>query len=510
MDWLSVISLEQSRRNVESDTYGDWYRDPWGWPETNWVAKESPQVLVDRLGNDGAARCVPIDVPKENFVARPAMILDPIDRLAYQAITDVLSKQLIGALPDWAYGWRLPPKRPQPGRYVSNTDQWERYRARLEALALFSRAGLTTDIVSFFASVPIGRLTEDIATVAGGSDVTKRLISFLESWNEIAGRSGIPQRCFASSVLAHFYMRALDDLLDRHAQKVGLGEPVKIQPCRWMDDIWVFGDDPLKLRSIQLEIQQRLRDLGLNLNAAKTDVRTGDALVDHVMELEHSAVDDALKKPVADTEPLDEMLARIVAAPAHASRTTVRFAATRIRDHGLFDRAEQLFNVLPNMPHCADHIGRLLRDAELWHGLSDWYLDYARAFHSTLPWSVFQLGTMFPSSDPPDDDVVDFFLDNLASASFDVLLVPLAASRGAAWAPDQAREAIASAAGKERYQHPFALRALAFSGRVAGVPKTATRRMLKQFPESRPSLQYLEERDLRPPKVTSDFAGRPR
>lgn len=98
MEWSEATSFERAAKNVRSDIFGDWYRDPWGWPETEWTVREAVTILVDRLNDSGTKRTLPVQVPKENFVIRPAVLLDPIDRLAYKALVDSLSAELIGEL----------------------------------------------------------------------------------------------------------------------------------------------------------------------------------------------------------------------------------------------------------------------------------------------------------------------------------------------------------------------------------------------------------------------------
>src|ERR1041385_6498169 len=204
MEWLKALDVPRALSNVNNDVLGDWYRDPWSWAELHWVVQKSPELLAARLNDKGARHAVPIDVPKENFVIRPALLLDPLDRLAYQALVDRLSVPLIGKLSGWAYGWRLSRTNPEPGLYLKNSLEWSYYRIRLRSLAALHEYGLETDITSFFASVDIRHLCENIRGQVGKNDVVNRLEDFLTSLQSIPGRSGIPQRCWASSVLGHF------------------------------------------------------------------------------------------------------------------------------------------------------------------------------------------------------------------------------------------------------------------------------------------------------------------
>ena len=98
VDWLAKLDRSRLLATCHQDLLGDWYRDPWGWPEINWVATRRPSILEARLRGRGAAASCLVDVPKENFSIRPAVILDPIDRLAYQALVGRASRILIGRL----------------------------------------------------------------------------------------------------------------------------------------------------------------------------------------------------------------------------------------------------------------------------------------------------------------------------------------------------------------------------------------------------------------------------
>ena len=306
MDWLKAIDPVKAVQNCMQDIFGDWYRDPWNWPELTWVGVKNASILQSRLNGNGTMRCVKIDVPKENYVTRPAVILDPIDRLAYQAMVDYLSPSIVRDLATFVYGWRLSRKEPIKGLYVHNGNEWERYRRRLEKLAFTYSHGLSTDIVSFFASVPVEDLMEEIGQLVGSSKVHDRLRDLLVSWQKVNGRSGLPQRCKASSVLAHVYLRPIDDLLARRTKMRRRKSVERYRSCRWMDDIWVFSNKESELRSIQCELQQALSQRRLNLNVAKTKVAMGPALEEAVLDFEHSAVDKELREE-GTSEELDKL-----------------------------------------------------------------------------------------------------------------------------------------------------------------------------------------------------------
>src|SRR5687768_9109591 len=171
IDWLAVVDAPRALKNVRVDMLGDWYLDPWGWPEMAWIVTKEPKRLADWLKGSRARPALPIDVLKENFAVRPAMVLDPIDRLGYQALVDRVSLKAIGGMAPWAYGWRLPRKSPKTGEYMNNSVEWGYYRHRLGLLVVQHLHGLTTDVTSFFASIDTRRLLDDLRVQVGANAV---------------------------------------------------------------------------------------------------------------------------------------------------------------------------------------------------------------------------------------------------------------------------------------------------------------------------------------------------
>jgi hypothetical protein len=407
---------------------------------------------------------------------------------------------------DFVFGWRLPIESPSKGAYAKNAKQWEGFRDRLQTLGDDHEYGLSTDVVSFFQSVSIPRLEEEIRQRVQGNVVIERVIDYLRSWDDVPSRGGLPQRCLASSVLAQFFLRPLDDLLALH---VAGGAPRRgtapVAACRWMDDVWVFSNHWSSLRAVQMDLQSCLWDLTLNLNAGKTHVREGDDLRRVIREYEHSAADFGLRR--ANPRPLEELVERILDDPENASRTTIRFVTSRLRKHGLALHIEGFVDKAPQLPHGADHLARLFRDLDTWRDLESWYVAYFTDSGRKLEWAEYQLGTMFPSSERASDVVLDLFAAALADGRLPILMVPLAAQRLAAWKPDDARGLIEHLARSGSYPHPFALRALAFAGLRVGVSKATIKSLLQQFAETEPQLALLDDRGFKALPVPEDFGG---
>jgi hypothetical protein len=457
-------------------------------------------LLVERFGARDVFRISKINVPKENFSLRPAMVLHPIDRLAYQALVDGVSATLIGDLKHWVFGWRLGRAQPKRGEYSSSDLEWGSYRARLQWMTSEYGRGLLTDIVSYFASIEVPILCEMITSRAH-NDLTKRLNDMLLAWAKVPGRSGIPQRCSASSVLANLYLRPLDDAIRSVATFGEDGEP---SVARWMDDIWVLGGTRGDLRAAQIRLEAEMRDLGLNMGTGKTVILEGSDLAEAAYALEHGSVDAGLRDEPPNTERLVSLVDRLVSDPEGAARTTIHFATTRIRQSQQWDLAQKLSNVADQMPHGSDHLARLFRDSELWPEMATWYAEYGVSSWGKVDWSVGQLGTMFPVSRPGPQEVVDFF-ERIVAETHELPLLAVAAHRLAAWRPDQAREVLRARA--RDASDPLKRRVFTLAGLMAGEERELVRRSLAEFPDNRVTLLALEDTHFRPPSVPRDFSG---
>jgi len=185
----------------------------------------------------------------------------------------------------------------------------------------------------------------------------------IASFDATPDRSGLVQRSTASAVIANMFVSSLDDVLKHHSAAMPVIFKSKIRHhsfARWMDDMWLFGNDPADARRAQMELQAAAQTLGLNLNYGKTDVLEGAEVGKQALEIEHSAVDDAIDNRT-DFGPLESLIDRLIHDREKASRTSINFAATRMRIHGNNYRVKELIGIAARMPHGADAWSRLFK-----------------------------------------------------------------------------------------------------------------------------------------------------
>ena len=507
INWLDALNLKQAVENIRNEIPGDWYQDPWGWPELGFFLEKKPELIVDNLNALGVRALTLLDVPKENWGTRPAVILDIADRLTYHALTDCLSAKLIGSMSPDVYGWRLPPIDPSPGVYSHNNHQWDGYRGHLMLLSDLYPVALKTDLVSFFASIPVAMAQEAILDRCPHNDVTRRLCDMIAGFGAIPNRSGIMQRSTASAVIANMYLAPLDDVLKHHSKSIMRLSNGKVSHrsfARWMDDFWLFGYDAGNARQAQMDLQAAALSIGLNLNSAKTDVLEGSEVATQAKEIEHSAVDGALDGDTPDFGPLEALVDKIMGNPEKTNRTSIRFATQRMRKHGSQYRIQELIATACRMPHAADSWSRLFKEVFTNDSLQDWYLEYVSSNWATHEWAIAHLGRMFPSSVKPRKPLLEYFEQAIRDANTGLPLLAVAAQRMGEWDRDEARDAYRE--GYRRSATPHARRVLALAALKSGESRTTVKGWLSTDVVNAPTLAMLESFGWNGPKVQADFA----
>lgn len=503
--WAEVLNLRQAASTAKTEMYGDWVRDPWEWPELEYLAQH-PEFVVARL-EVGRTSFERTSVPKVAYGTRPAVIQSPVDRIAFHALVNCISGRISTDLQPFVHGWRLARQSPEAGHYNHNGDEHRSFRAlRADASETYP-AVLVTDITNFFGSIQTEQLMDIIRTTAGNNMAVDAIEAVVEVFNSIPNRRGIPQRSTASAVLANICLRTIDDILARFERKY----PGSI--LRWMDDIYAFGPSYEALRLLQLDIQDELRNVGLEINLGKTRILEGDKARSYISNLDFETstekridLDEAANTQESATgtegalnqsdfdqgkKDLARQFERLVEQPEQASRSLIGFVCKRIRTYERTDYLPRLVDIANRMPQGADHLSRAFGELEGWRNLDEWYVDLATSAvgYQRLPWPVAQLGTMFPS-DRPHDKVADLFATSLNEAgSSQVEMVAVAAHRLSSWRPDDARS-ILRRLGDESAS-PLCRRIAAIALHNLGEQRRRVKSILGEFEENHSTREYL-------------------
>ena len=507
MPWQDALDLPRAVQNIRHEMTGDWYRDPWNFPEYEFLRDVRPD-LVRQYVPTRPGRLSLLDVPKENFGVRPAVIMGPLDRLGYQAMVDVVSRRTIGHLAPWVYGWRLSRSGKANGDYARQSTEWEALQGHHIEVSKVATFGLKTDLTSFFASIPVEEVCEQLQAAAPGR-ISAALTEWLNAWSNTPRRSGLPQRSGPSAVLANMYIRPFDEIIAAHVERVAAAgvDGAPLHASRWMDDVWVLGGDEAPLRRVQVALSEAARELGLELNSGKTAVLTGARLIEELGRLSMSGVDYALHSKDTDWLPFGDVLEQVVAEPEKADRSIVRFLTTRLRDQRLpiaerRRRLRELLAVEDQLPHAADHLSRACRDLGLSPDRRDWFVEYCRGDWGLFSWSQAQWLTSFSTRLKPTEPMVALLME-WVGPGMPVDRMAVAVHRLAVWAPDNLRDAVSTFV--DGANHPFERRVLGLAAVTLGLSRKLVTAYLDAYGELTATLDFVRHRNYAPIPAAKDF-----
>lgn len=433
---------------------------------------------------------------------RPAVVQDPTSRLAYLASTSAALPALHRHLPDWVFGWRL-----RDGSLATGGDEWTHFVASLPVHDQ-EGFGLLTDITSFFGSIPPERLESLVYDRLGRVASAHVIVDVVRAHDSLSSRSGLPQRSFASAALAHAYLQPLDD-----AVGAALGQGVSAVR-RWMDDISAEGDEEA-LFALLMSLQERARELGLELNSSKTHLTraaetAANMRLEDLREIEvpirevRADYDNVRFEP--DLDLLHRLEAHVLDDARSAPRTLARAALISLSKAGDFSRHREWRARAGDFPHVADALGRYLRaaaeaDPQLWTEFGEWFSQFQASAWGRSDWVSSQYALAFPASHLPQPvvAVLHYWLEHSASLQ----QVAIAVQRLCTLSPAQGRSLIRARV--DRTADPLLLRVFGLGLQLAGDARSAVEAVLNRDPRTRLLVRKLTSKGWQAPPVAKDF-----
>ncbi|MFH8395162.1 reverse transcriptase domain-containing protein [Streptomyces sp. NPDC018036] len=503
----------------QTEMYGDWYRDPWGWPELPWVMK-NPQdfpwsEIVHRDGNitlRREPRFEPTVVPKSRLGVRPAVVMSLDVRIAYAAAIAQVTSKLHANLPEWVYGWRLRKEK----RLANNGDEWKNYSSFFHNPSLMEGYALQTDITSFFASIDVNKAVDVVYSEAGDSAGARLIEKIVRSHHELASRNGLPQRSWPSAILANRYMAPLDNLISQRLSSGQLTGAV-----RWMDDIYVTGEEAT-LYKFFLDFQSRVRELGLEANASKSrlgrlkEIRH-DVLLEGLQEvpipvkkriqiLENGS--DVVEAAVEemDIEWLRKLEGAALERPFSQSSATIKVILKTLRKHKEYGNFDRWLEFAEKLSHVADALGRYFRDAikedsRKMGAYCDWYSGYRATEWAAIHWSSAQFALAIPSFTklPAYREVMAEWLEK----GSDLHQISVAAQRLSQIDPTATKDIIRRRLDDEA--RPIFQRVYSLALMNARDERLLISRTIKQDASNVVTREWLEANNYAAPKISADY-----
>lgn len=291
-----------------------------------------------------------IDLPKSGLSVRPGNVLPIEESILLHAIIYLLAPILDRKLDQSVYSCRLHPdwkKRVQKRdslfrespiefpflkratiRSISPFDAWyERWpEFEKQATKACTEEGYThltkTDITAYFENIDLGLLETLIRSLVKREEdkIIQLLFRILNAWTRMTSTGtpigrGIPQGNEVSSFLGNIYLLPLDRELIRFCMKHNG------RWFRYIDDVKVFTRSEEDARQAVFVVNNALRTLHLNLQGSKTEILSGNVLIE---ELDNSDLDN-----------VEEVSEKIQKINPHKSKNT-KIISTHLQELGRY------------------------------------------------------------------------------------------------------------------------------------------------------------------------------
>jgi hypothetical protein len=267
------LNWKLALQRVAKDMRDDFWPDPIGFKDLLGSSDAAVGRLEPFLKHYEPHRGASYHIPKANFTIRDSIYISAVDRLVYQALIDRLIIHLDPLLSPGVFSHRL---RAPDAKWIfhSGVEQWKKFlnAVKLELHARPSAWLVITDLSQYFETVRFRFLKRQLEEMLGKrltpdlQGCIDALMRCLSAWSPYEGY-GLPQNIEASSFLGNVLLDRCDKLMERD------GFPT----IRYMDDIRIVVPSEADARNALIRLVCCLRDVGLGLNSAKTDVLSPDS-----------------------------------------------------------------------------------------------------------------------------------------------------------------------------------------------------------------------------------------
>jgi hypothetical protein len=205
-----------------------------------------------------------LEVPKAGWNIRPGLALSIRDQLAYHYASLHAATRLAPLL-DWsAYTVRFSYRLRMTGKawFEREFQGWRSFdTVSLGKINGGAKYVVVADIAGYYENIDIRRLVTELDAAQVGRTTCEQLSKLWNKWAGVRAR-GIPQAHAPSHVFGEFYLDPVDRGLRAY----------EIEHIRYLDDFRIFATSERQARIHLHELSRLLRDRGLNLQTAKTEI----------------------------------------------------------------------------------------------------------------------------------------------------------------------------------------------------------------------------------------------
>lgn len=156
MTWITKLKIEDSIKEIQKDEMSgkDFCLDPLRFEDLSLkdVRKELINEVKKRVESGySMANLICIDVPKSNYILRPAARPNLIDWIIYNAVVNFIGSKIYKKIPKNSFSFNRFRDRQEKKKKISSIDYWIRFEDESVSLSKDFKYSylLTTDITSF-------------------------------------------------------------------------------------------------------------------------------------------------------------------------------------------------------------------------------------------------------------------------------------------------------------------------------------------------------------------------
>lgn len=212
-----------------------------------------------------------IDMPKPTGISRPISTLEPLDRLVYQAIADILAARIEEATDRTrVLSWELLTDGERGEMFADPSQKWLELQTKIEQ---YCKDGTWThavraDVANYFERIRQHALVNLLHASGCPSGAINLLEEMLLVWTQ-RNSHGLLQGLGPSNLLGNFALVGLDAELEVHG----------IPHLRYVDDLFLFFETEHLAQKGMLDLCRYLRAEGLTLNPLKSHTTTVEELL---------------------------------------------------------------------------------------------------------------------------------------------------------------------------------------------------------------------------------------
>ena len=300
---IGLLDLSRARRRIQTDVVSDFILAPHYSAIYEYAGADIEELTLEQLKSGKFSPSLPftIDVPKSTGSTRPGSILQPVDRMVYQAMVDAIAPQAeLASDPTRSFAYRLLDPDPEDRMFWPSYETWGNFQSALTDYSEADRGTfvLKADIASYFECINQHTLVNLLASSGCEQGIIRLLEDVLAAWSQRQSR-GILQGLFPSDFLGTLFLCTVD-------ANFAIRD---LATARYVDDLYLFCDSRRSAQKELIELCRHLREVGLFVNEYKTRIlnvsslKREETMVDELFRAAREQLEEEANSLIADYGP---------------------------------------------------------------------------------------------------------------------------------------------------------------------------------------------------------------